>query len=60
MDRFTVATKYWHRLDDGDEVEAYLSHLFHKAGLASTAWPHDLRAFVFTVEKFGRRALLGR
>jgi len=37
-------------------AETFLSHLFHKAGLDPQSWPSDLQAFVFTAEKFGRRA----
>jgi AmmeMemoRadiSam system protein A len=37
-------------------AESFLAHLFHKAGLPPASWPDDLRAFVFTAEKFGRRA----
>jgi uncharacterized protein len=36
--------------------EAFLRHLFHKAGLDPATWPDDLRAFGFTAEKYGRRA----
>ena len=36
--------------------ETFLAHLFLKAGLNPATWPHDLRAFGFTAEKFGRRA----
>jgi AmmeMemoRadiSam system protein A len=41
-------------------AEAFLEHLFHKAGLDPGTWPADLRAFGFTAEKFGRRAGIGR
>ncbi len=41
-------------------AETFLTHLFHKAGLAPASWPADLRAFVFTAEKFGRRVGIDR
>ena len=41
-------------------AETFLAHLFHKAGLPPDSWPHDFRAFVFTAEKFGRRAGVDR
>ncbi len=37
-------------------AETFLAHLFHKAGLDPRSWPSDLRTFVFTADKFGRRA----
>ncbi len=41
-------------------AETFVTHLFHKAGLDPTSWPGNLRAFVFTAEKFGRSAAIGR
>ena len=43
----------WEQLPTPD---AFVTHLFHKAGLNPATWPADLRAFGFTAEKFGRRA----
>ncbi len=37
-------------------TETFLTHLLRKAGLDPRSWPGDLRAFVFTADKFGRRA----
>ena len=34
----------------------FLTQLFRKAGLDPTSWPDDLRAEVFTADKFARRA----
>lgn len=36
--------------------EAFLTQLFRKAGLDPSCWPDDLRADVFTADKFARRA----
>jgi uncharacterized protein len=47
----------WEQLPSPQE---FLTHLFHKAGLNPATWPADLRAFVFTAEKFGRHAGLER
>jgi AmmeMemoRadiSam system protein A len=41
-------------------ASTFLAHLFHKAGLAPGSWPGDLRALVFTADKFGRSAVIGR
>ena len=36
--------------------ETFLTQLFRKAGLDPASWPDDLRADVFTADKFARRA----
>ena len=47
----------WDQLASPDD---FLGHLLRKAGLDPATWPHDLRAFGFTAEKFARRASIER
>jgi len=43
--------------DKCDSREQFLTHLKHKAGLASDAWPSDLQVFRYTVDEFDRETL---